>query len=320
VSRPRNVSDHLLRIDELGVVVLAYGRSNQHAPLLADLQAAGVSDEHVVVVHNPDAPTHGWRPACPPSATLIALPRNLGYATAMNRGIGASADQGHRAVLLLTHDTRIEPNTIRTLLDAANAAPEYGVLGLAVRGAGGALTSYGSYMDPEGIVRHNDERPHGQHVADSMFVDGSAMFLRLDACGRAPMPERYFMYFEEAEVCSSARMSGWGVGTALEAVANSVSGIENRRAAFQYLYVRNGLDWTYRYRGARSALAYGWHEMRRAMRDTPKPGGRRFRDPRVRRSGYAQLLSRSLAVIDFLRRRWGPPPRILVRMSDIRNV
>ena len=190
----------LLRIDQLGVVVLAYGGSNQHAALLDDLQAAGVSDEHVVVVHNPDGPPHGWRPACPQSATLIAMPRNLGYASAMNCGIGALADRGHRAVLLLTHDTRIEATTVRTLLDAANAAPRYGVLGLAVRGAGGASTSYGSYMDPEGIVRHNDERPRGQYVADSMFVDGSAMFLRLDACGRAPMPERYFMYFEEAEV------------------------------------------------------------------------------------------------------------------------
>jgi hypothetical protein len=110
------------------------------------------------------------------------------------------------------------------------------------------------------------------------------------------------------------------VGTALDAVAKSVSGIENRRAAFEYLYVRNGLDWTYRYRGALPALAYGWHEMRRAMGATLKPGGDRFRDPRDRQSGYILLLSRILGVIDFLRRRWGPPPRILVRMSDIRNV
>jgi GT2 family glycosyltransferase len=310
----------LPRIDQLGIVILAYGGSNQHAALLDDLQASGVSDEHVVVVHNPDGPPHGWRPACPQSATLITLPRNLGYATAMNRGIGALADRGHRAVLLLTHDTRIERSTVRTLLDAANGAPRYGVLGLAVRGAGGASTSYGSYMDAEGVVRHNDERPRGQHVADSMFVDGSAMFLRLDACGRAPMPERYFMYFEEAEVCSAARKSGWGVGTALDAVAKSVSGIANRRAAFEYLYVRNGLDWTYRYRGALPALAYGWHQMRPAIGAALKPGGHRFRDPRDRQSGYILLLSGILGVIDFLRRRWGPPPRILVRMSDIRNV
>jgi GT2 family glycosyltransferase len=309
-----------LRVDELGVVVLAYGRSNQHAPLLDELRAAGVNDKQVVVVHNPDGPPDGWRPECPQNSTLIALPRNLGYATAMNRGIGTLADRGHRAVLVLTHDTRIEPTTVRTLLDAANAAPRYGVLGLAVRGAGGASTSYGSYMDAEGIVRHRTERPPDYLVAESMFVDGSAMFLRLDACGRRPMPERYFMYFEEPEVCSAARRKGWRVGTALDAAAMSVSGIEHRHAAFQYLYVRNGLDWTYRYHGSRAAAAYGWREMRRGLGAALKPGGRGFPDPELRRSGYRQLLARTLGLGDFLRRRWGPPPKILIRMSDIRNV
>jgi GT2 family glycosyltransferase len=313
------LSDSLC-LDDLGVVVLAYGRSNRHGALLDDLRTAGLRDERLVVVHNPDRPADGWRPACPEDATLIALPRNLGYAAAMNRGIGTLAERGHPAVLLLTHDARVALPTLRTLVDAANAAPRYGVLGLAVRGAGGAPISYGAYIDAQGMVRHRSERPAGRHVADSMFVDGSALFLRLEACGRAPMPERYFMYFEEAELCSMARARGWRVGTALDAVATSVSGIEQRTAAFHYLYTRNGLDWIGRHRGARAALAYTGHELRRAWRDTPKPGGARFRDARLRRAGYGLLLARTLGIVDVLRHRWGPPPEFLRRMSDIRNV
>jgi GT2 family glycosyltransferase len=309
-----------LRLDDLGVVVLAYGRSNRHGPLLDDLRTAGLDDQRLVVVHNPDRPADGWRPACPEEATLIALPRNVGYAAAMNRGIGTLAERGHAAVLLLTHDARVVPTTLRTLVDAANAAPRYGILGLALRGTGGALPSYGAYIDAQGIVRHRRERPSGRQVADSMFVDGSALFLRLEAFGPAPMPERYFMYFEEAELCSMARARGWRVGTALDAVATSVSGIEHRTAAFHYLYTRNGLDWIRRHRGPRAALAFIGQELRRAWCETPKPGGRRFRDARLRRASYELLLARTLGIVDVIRHQWGPPPRLLRRTSDIRNV
>ncbi|HEX7300572.1 MAG TPA: glycosyltransferase family 2 protein [Solirubrobacteraceae bacterium] len=307
-------------MDELGAVVLAYGRSDRHAALIDDLRRAGVSDEHLIVVHNPDRPQDAWRPTCPEQATLIALPRNLGYAAAMNRGIDAFIERGLQAVLLLTHDARVEPTTLTTLLEAANRAPSYGVLGLAVQGAGGASTSYGSYLRADGIVEHVSERPHGDHVAESMFVDGSALLVRLEACGPSPLPERYFMYFEESELCSAVRKAGWNVGTALDAKARSTSGIRYRRGAFQYLYVRNGLDWIWRNCGRRAGIRYVLYEAWRAVRDVPKPGGQRFGDADLRRAGYLELLARALGLRDFILGRWGPPPDVLLVRSDVRYV
>jgi GT2 family glycosyltransferase len=309
-----------LGFDDLGVVVLAYGRSNGHAELIEDLHVAGLRTDHLIVVHNPDRPNDGWRPVCPEQAALIALPRNLGYAAAMNRGIDAFIERGLKAALLLTHDARVEGTTLRSLLDAANRAPRYGVLGLAVRGAGGVATSFGSYMRADGIVQHVSQRPPGDVVADSVFVDGSAMFLRLEACGSSPLPERYFMYFEEAEVCSAVRERGWAVGTALDATASSVSGTRRRRGAFQYFYVRNGLDWMYRHNGPQAAVRFAAREVLRAWRDIPKPGGERFADQQLRRAAFELFLGRALGLCAFLFRRWGPPPAILIKMTDIRNV
>lgn len=309
-----------LRIEDLGVAVLAYGRSNAHADLLQSLRAAGMADEQLVVVHNPDRPDDGWRPLCPPAAELIALERNAGYPVGMNRAIDVLARRGVAAVLLLTHDVRVEPNTLQVLVDTANAAPQYGVLGLAVKGAGGASTSYGSYLRADGTVEHVSARPAGEIVADSVFVDGCSMFVRLEACGPAPLPEHYFMYFEEAVLCSTVRANGWRVGTALNAAAASVSGIKHRRGAFHYLYVRNGLDWVNRERGALAAARYAAHEVGRAVAGLPKPGGRHSRDPVVRRAGFEQIVGRAMGIVDFARRRWGPPPERLLRMSDIRNV
>ena len=300
--------------------MLTYGQSNTHAELLDELRDAGLDDAQLIVVHNPDRPASAWRPACPDGATLFAMPQNIGYAAAMNRAVAAFAERGMPAVVLFTHDARVSSDTLDVLVDTANAHPRYGVLGLAVQGAGGAVVSYGSYLAADGIVRHVTERPPGTAVADSVFVDGSAMLLRLEACGPRPLPERYFMYFEEAELCSAVRARGWKVGTALDAKASSVSGIKHRRTAFQYLYVRNGLDWAFRHEGAVTAFRYGAHELRRGVADAPKPGGRRFRDPYLRRAGYEQLAARGLGVVDFLRRRWGPPPSRLLKASDVRNV
>jgi GT2 family glycosyltransferase len=309
-----------LSIRELGVAVLTYGRGNDHLGLLEDLRDSGVPDEHIIVTHNPDRASDDWSPTCPPRATLLQMTRNCGYAAAMNRAIDRFLDRGMSAVLLLTHDGRLDPDSLSALLTTANAAPEYGVLGVAIRGAGHAEVSYGAIIDADGGARHVVERRHQAEILDVDLVDGSIMLVRLAACGASPLPERYFMYFEEAELCASVRERGWRVGTALNATAASASGTKRRRAAFQYLYVRNGLDWSLRHRGRRAAVRFAASQFVRGVLDAPKPGGDRFRDPVSRRAGYAQVAARTLAIIDFVRHRWGPPPPSLLRASDIRNV
>jgi N-acetylglucosaminyl-diphospho-decaprenol L-rhamnosyltransferase len=308
-----------LTLSDLGAVVLAYGQGNQHVPLIETLSAAGIRDEHVVVVHNPDRPPDSWSPAYPREGTLLAQDRNTGYAAAMNRGIRYLRERGYSAALLLTHDTRLKPDTITELVKAANAEPDCGVLGLAIVGAGGASISYGSLMRRDGIIEHINKRPAGGLVADVPFVDGSALFIRLAACQDDPLPERYFMYFEEGELCGATRRRGWRVAVALYAKASSVSGIRNRTLAFTYLYTRNGLDWTLRYRGKLAALRFAGLELGRAWKDAPRPDRRGFSRFSARDAGFQQLIARLLGLADFVRGRWGPPPERVLRMSDVRN-
>jgi GT2 family glycosyltransferase len=308
-----------LVLDEMGAVLLAYGRSNKHVPLLDSLLAAGLPPRNIVVVHNPDRPPDGWKPIHPSEGALLAQDRNVGYSAAMNAGIRRLRGLACRVALLLTHDARLESDTLAQLLNAANSAPDFGVLGPAIVGAGGASISYGSYIRRNGIVRHITQAPANVLVADVPFVDGSAVFLRLAACGNDPLPERYFMYFEEGELCASMRQRGWRVGVATQAKASSVSGIRNRTVAFTYLYTRNGLDWTLHHRGWRAALRFALEELGRAWDDAPKPGGGAFRQPALRRSGWRQVTARLLGMADFSRGQWGPPPSNLLRMSDVRN-
>jgi GT2 family glycosyltransferase len=306
-------------VEDVGIVILAYGCSNEHHPLLGDLEAQGVQPERIFVTHNPDRPQGGWQPEAPVGAVVELNEANLGYAPAMNNGIEHFRSEGLPLILLLTHDTRLEPGALQQAVAVAVEEPTFGVVGFAVRGAGGASVSYGSFMGERGVVRHITERPVTGPHHDVPWVDGCAMLLRLDAVGERPLPDRYFMYFEEAVICSLVRQRGWRVGTALDAVASSVSGIKNRRASFVYFYLRNGFDWLWRFESRRRALGFAAREIGRGLMDCPKPGGRQSRDPQVRADGLLIADARATAILHIARRRWGPAPERLLRRSDVRQ-
>jgi GT2 family glycosyltransferase len=306
-------------LNRLGAVVLTYGRANQHRELLEDLRRAGVEPSQIVIAHNHDRPEDGWSPLAPSGATILANPRNVGYSEAMNRGIHHLGRAGHELILLLTHDVRLDQGALPRVVRAADEHPDFGVLGLAVRGAGGAEVSYGAWMPPNGLARHITTRPPGEDVAEVPWVDGCAMVLRHAALDDEPLPERYFMYFEEPELCDGVRARGWRVGTVLDAEAVSESGISKRSALFRYLYIRNGLEWAVRRQGLRKATVYGLLEFARAWGAAPRPWRAEFRQPEVWRSTLVLLAARLHAFLDLALRRFGPPPKWLMRATDVRN-
>lgn len=304
----------------VGVVVLTYGRANRHESLLEDLENSGMAAGRIVIAHNHDRPADGWSPQAPPGATVLENPRNVGYSEAMNRGIDHLRRAGSELILLLTHDVRLNPTALARLVRAADEHPDFGVLGLAVRGAGGVDVSYGSWMPRDGVVRHVTARPTADSVAEVPWVDGCAMALRRSALAEEPLPERYFMYFEEAELCYGMRARGWLVGTVVDAEAESESGISNRNALFRYLYIRNGLEWAMRRQGPRKAAVYGLREVGRLWAAAPLPWRPEFRRSDLRRDGLQLLAARLHGFVDLVLRRSGPPPRWLLRATDVRNV
>lgn len=312
--------------DDIFPVILTYGWENLHLELADQLLLAGIPPGNCLIVHNPSGHADEWRPTERPGFRSIAMDRNRGYAGGMNRGIAEQRRVGAEVLLLLTHDTRLHADAVPALLDALQRHPDFGVLGLVLdrfadESPPYAVTgrSYGGTSCPNGSVEHLREQPPSvDGIAEVPWTDGSALAIRSVALRDAsPLPESYFMYFEEAHLCSVVRTAGWRVGTALGAIAESSPGGTSRPAAYGYLFARNGLDWARRERGAKWALRFGLFQLRLAWRLTPKPGGRRFRDPRTRRVGYALLAGRLWGLVDGLRGRSGPPPRRLAQRGDI---
>jgi len=304
----------------LGAVILSYGPGDRHRHLLEDLAAQGLAAERIVVVHNPRSSFERHRPAAPDGAAVLFMERNRGYGAAMNDGLHELARRGASLGLLLTHDTRLSPGALEALAAAVRERPRYGVLGLVVEYPGAELGRfYGAHLE-RGRARHLQEAPAGAAgpVFDVDWVDGSAMGVRLVAWHEAGyLPGHYFMYFEEADFASRVREQGWGVGMVLAGRARSAPGVGGRRAAYGYLYSRNGLDWARRRRGGAVAARFALARLSSVAQVAASATRRHLREPAERNAHYAEALGSLLGLADALRGRFGPPPPRLARRGDI---
>jgi GT2 family glycosyltransferase len=303
---------------DVHAVVLGYGAGGEHVPLMHALGEAGLRPEHVTLVHNPS--TAGGVPDVPSDGRLIRMATNVGYGAGMNAGLRAALNDGAAVVLLLTHDARLPPGTLEAMLRVAERAPRVGILGPALLARGERRPwSYGGVGPPWKWPVHRVEPPRSDAagVADCDWVDGSVLLVRralLEETGL--FDERFFMYFEEPDLCLRARRAGWRVGVAVEAVAEQSPGAHRRRGAYVYLDTRNGLEFARRLGGrgcmlrrVRAHLAHSWKFTKWYLKD--------FRDPAVRDEVRREVAPTLAGVAHFARRRWGPPPRWLPGLGDV---
>jgi GT2 family glycosyltransferase len=295
-------------LSNVGVVLLTYGTSNRHVRLADDVVHQGVPARNLVVVHNPDRVPNDADVYVPDDARLVRMASNVGYAAAMNRGIAAARRlEGVEAVVLLTHDVILKEATLRVLHRAAGAYADYAVLGPVLRQPSVRdELSYGSRQRPDGSVGPITDLPGSSEVIDVPCVDGSIMYVRLAALtDDAPLPEGYFMYFEEAYLCSSLARVGWKTGSVPAAQASSTPGGTSRRTAYAYLYARNGLDWTRTFGPRGGGRGFARSQLRRVVADL-----RRARNLRY-------CVAQVHGLFDQVRGRSGPPPAWVLRATDI---
>ncbi len=298
---------------DIGIVILAYGAGDLHLPLVAGLLEAGAAPEALVVVHNPASATD--RPGGVPGVPLLRNPGNLGYAGAMNIGIRHQLARGARHVLLLTHDTRPRAGALAALGRAAERSPEFGVLGPVLCFAGSErVFSCGGRTAADGSVGHLLDRPPPGGVAACDWIDGSALLLRADALDRVGLlDDRFFMYFEETDLCLRMQRGGWSVGVVGDAVAEQEPGRGRRIGAFTYLMTRNGTEYARRVAGPRGVAG----AVRRVLVETPPHLGAVVRHSAAAPESRVVLAAMWLGLLDFARRRFGPPPARLAGLGDV---
>jgi GT2 family glycosyltransferase len=178
--------------------------------------AAGAGGEEIIVVDN--ASTDGspeYVLAEFPHVKVLRMRRNLGFAEANNRGAEAA---GGEYLAFLNNDTVVTPGWLDPLLEVLKDSPSVGVVGgkLLLFGSDGKINSAGAdiivnggaydigFME-EDSGKFNVRGPRGAVCAASMMVRRDE-FLSLGG-----FDPRYFMFFEDVDLCWRYWLRGYRV-------------------------------------------------------------------------------------------------------------
>ncbi|WP_084640460.1 glycosyltransferase family 2 protein [Meiothermus rufus] len=148
-----------------------------------------------------------------PDVTLIEIGSNLGFAGGNNVGIRYALDKGADYIWLLNNDTVVDPNALTAMVDLAESDPKVGVVGSILY-----YMNEPSRVQAWGGGRVSLVFGYSRHLmaaGEPHYITGASMLLRRDALIREGLlDERYFMYWEDADICFRLRRSGWKLAVA----------------------------------------------------------------------------------------------------------
>ncbi len=207
---------------KFSLVIVNYDSWPYTLRCIDSLYETGYGDFEVVVVDNGREAVQ----EIPHPVRLIRNPENVGFGKACNQGIAAS---GGEYMVLINPDTVVEEDFFQSLERFFGENPRVGVAGPRIVDGEGNLqlsarkelnfisgllgrTSLLTRLFPKNpLVRRLF--PAAEELTGSTMVDwvsGACMVIRrqtLDEIG--PMDKRFFMYFEDVDLCRRAREAGW---------------------------------------------------------------------------------------------------------------
>lgn len=207
---------------KFSVIIVNYASWPLTLGCIESLRRTGYGDFEVVVVDN-----DGLKPPeLPPNVLLIRNAKNTGFARACNQGIAASTGE---YVVLINPDTVVEEDFFERVEAFFGEDPQAGIAGPKI-------------LDPDGNLQLSARRevtfisgllgrtslltrlfPKNPFVKSQFpavtatggptavdWVSGACMTVRREALNQVRgLDERFFMYFEDADLCRRVRGAGW---------------------------------------------------------------------------------------------------------------
>ena len=202
-----------------------------------------------------------------PYVKAIRSEENLGFAGGNNLGVKhASTDR----LFFLNNDTEILDDRLEALLEDFITDDAVGVVCPKIRfWEGSRKIQYAGYTPMKGIALRNRMVGYGceddgsyDTASETSFAHGAAMIVRREAMEDAgPMPECYFLYYEELDWSLMFRRKGWKIYfDPAQTVFHKESATTGRQSPLRTYYMtRSRLLFTRRnYSDKKGALAYAY--------------------------------------------------------------
>lgn len=243
-------------LPKISIIVLQFNNSRDTLRCLESVKKQDYANFDVIIVDNSSSIEHvnsirlfienEKNSVRPINYNLILGTSNLGYAGGNNLGIkqalypvrslardkGASlkdlggaiskrAGSGAQYVLILNPDVVLEKNTLSRLVSVAESDRKIGILGPAINEGSGRIIFGGriQWYKPElkhflKLVRSRKWKADGYVVGACMLISKSVLQLV------GVFDERYFLYFEDADLCLRAKKAGWKLAIVPKAIVH----------------------------------------------------------------------------------------------------
>jgi GT2 family glycosyltransferase len=155
-----------------------------------------------------------------PQISILRLEENLGFAGGCNAGMKLCLEQKADYIWLLNNDATVSPKCVSLLVEEAEKNAQAGAIGALIKetedssspldSAGTTNSAYGKgvidFLKAKTYLRNSAE--NGTVECD--WLSGSNLLLRAEALRKVGLfDERYFLYFEDADLCYRLRLAGW---------------------------------------------------------------------------------------------------------------
>ena len=203
---------------ELSIILVNYNdRTHVGACLSGILVEKGGVDLEVIVVDNAssDGSPELIRERFS-EVLFIASEENLGFSCANNKGFQQSSGE---FILFLNTDTRIDPGTLESLLSWMRANPDCGGIGpllfderkefqVSFGGSRGFFPEMRDKLFLNSLWKRRIRKM--QNPSDTDWISAACLLVRRSAFKSVDgFDERFFLYFEDIDLCLRIRQAGW---------------------------------------------------------------------------------------------------------------
>jgi len=205
------------------IVVLNWNRPRDTIECISSLRELEYPAYRILIVDNGSTDDSVEMFQKLPDVELLSNERNLGFAEGNNRGIAHALQKEADYILLLNNDTTVSSSLLDEMVDVAESDERIGIVGPVIYYAerpdqvwfAGMHFRYGLYVVRRGLHLKLPLRP----IEQVDFASGCGMLVRREMFERVGLfDRRFFMYYEDLDLCIRASKAGYRIVTATRAI------------------------------------------------------------------------------------------------------